>query len=147
MSGRLCTPGPGSGYQMEHLLPSPRSRGESLIQPYPTRSRIGAPCHLHQDYWHPQAVPQLASGLREGCFCRCCLPPVSKKTHLGLEADTALFQCLPRSLWCSSLTWRPLQLLVFSPLGHFSNKGSWTKLELTGILKTSLHLVSSHAST
>lgn len=52
----------GSGYQMGYILPPPRSRRGSLVQPYPIRSQMGPPFHLHQDPWHPPLPPHLASG-------------------------------------------------------------------------------------
>lgn len=58
----------GSGYQMGYVLPSPRSRRESLVQPYPIRSQMGPPFHLHQNPWHPQLPPHLASGSQRGVF-------------------------------------------------------------------------------
>lgn len=59
----------GNGYQMGYVLPSPRSRGESLIQLYPIGSQTGPPFHLHQDSLGiPSCSHILPLGLREGCF-------------------------------------------------------------------------------
>lgn len=58
----------GSGYQIGYVLPSPRSRGESFVKPYLTRSQMGPPFHLHRDSQHPQLPPYLASGSQRGVF-------------------------------------------------------------------------------
>lgn len=78
-----------NGYQMGYVLPSPRSRGESLVQPYPTRSQMGPPFHLHQDSWHPQLPPHLGVSER-GVSLATSPPPAMKRNCLGLEADAAL---------------------------------------------------------
>lgn len=98
----------------------------------------------------PTSCPySLPLGFGEGHFCPCCPPPESEEPSGPRgRGCTALFQCLPRSLGCSALTWQPFQLLLSSPLGHFSNKGSWTNWNwlvycMVCWRHLSLHLVSS----
>lgn len=74
---------------MEHLL-SPRSRGDSFIQSYPTGSQIGAPSHVHQDSWHPLAAPTACLWASERDVSVCIALLGCKRSHLGLEADATL---------------------------------------------------------
>lgn len=121
----------GNGYQMGYVLPSPRSRGETPVQLYPTKSQMGPPSHLHQVSRHPQLPPHLASGSQRGVFLGVLHLPQQLKGIVWVwgRCCTALLQCLPRSLRCSPshlVAPLPQLLLVTSPLGHFSNKRSWT---------------------
>lgn len=87
----------GSGYQMGYVFPSPRSRGESLVQPYLIRSQMGSPFHLHQDSQHPQLPPHLASGSQRGVSVGTPPPPANKRRQT-LHCTTTMSSMEPQVL-------------------------------------------------
>lgn len=116
---------------MGYLLPSPGPGESHLLYPTPLGPKWGPHFTCIRTLSIPSCPHILPLGLREGLVAFSVgtpLTPTNKRNCLSLEADAALHysNVFHGASGAPPLTWQPLQLLVISLLGHFSNKGSWT---------------------
>lgn len=131
----------GSGIRW-NMSSHPPSLGESpLFNPIPLGPKWG-PISPASGLLASLAAPTSCLWVKErGVSVGTPPPPANKRNCLGLEADAALHysNVFHGASGAPPFTWQPLQLLVISPLGHFSNKGSWTNWSrLNGILYSML---------